>query len=108
MEQRLDQLNPYLQEIVPHQADLSSLQIIGHQAMRRKSQQKSDVEVHVREKSKEYETVITDNIQLTEDYKDNENAGDSFNYIPDIADSTIMGKNYSNGIHKFNRLFCFS
>lgn len=92
----MNQLNPYMQEIVPHKADLSSLQIIGQNATRRKSQQKSDIEIRIFEKNsdrdKAYEEEITDNIQLNDDDKENDNYGDSFNDIPDIADAPIMGK----------------
>ncbi|CAF4652346.1 unnamed protein product, partial [Rotaria sp. Silwood2] len=95
LEKRLNQLNPYMKEIVPHKADLSSLEIIGYDATRRKSQQKNNIEIHVceknNEKDKEYETEITDNIQINDNDKENENMGDTFNDIPDIADAPIMG-----------------
>jgi hypothetical protein len=82
-----------MEEIVPHKADLSSLQVIGHGTSRRKSQQKNDVEVHVHEKDKEYETEVTDNIQIDyDDDKENENIGDSLDDLPDIVDAPIMGK----------------
>ncbi len=91
MEKRLKQLNPYMEEIVPHKADLSSLQVIGHGASRRKSQQKNDIEIHVcgkiHEKDREYETEITDNIQIDDDEKENE-----LDDLPDIVDAPIMGK----------------
>jgi len=81
-----------MEEIVPHKADLSSLQIIGHGTSRRKSQQKTDIEIHVcgktDEKDKEYETAITDNIQMDDD-DDKENELDD---LPDIVDAPIMGK----------------
>jgi hypothetical protein len=80
-----------MEEIVPHKADLSSLQIIGHGTSRRKSQQKTDIEIHVcgktDEKDKEYETAITDNIQMDDDDKENE-----LDDLPDIVDAPIMGK----------------
>ncbi|CAF4672276.1 unnamed protein product [Rotaria socialis] len=95
LEQRVNQLNPYMQEIVPHKADLSSLQIIGHNTLSRKSQQKIDIEIHVFEKAnerdKQYEEEITDNIQLNDDDKENENFGDTFNDMPDIINAPIMG-----------------
>ncbi|CAF3908587.1 unnamed protein product [Rotaria magnacalcarata] len=95
LEQRVNQLNPYMQEIVPHKADLSSLQIIGQNTSRLKSQQKIDIEIHVFEKAnerdKQYEEEITDNIQLNDDDKENENFGDTFNDMPDIIDAPIMG-----------------
>ncbi len=91
MEKRLKQLDPYMEEIVPHKADLSSLQIIGHGQSRRKSQQKSDIEVHVcgktDDKEKEYEAEITDNIQIDDDDKENE-----LEDFPDIVDAPMMGK----------------
>ncbi|CAF3553927.1 unnamed protein product [Rotaria sp. Silwood1] len=97
LEKRLNQLNPYMKEIVPHKADLSSLEIIGYNTTRRKSQQKNNIEIHLcekindKDKDKEYETEITDNIQLNDDDKENENIGDTFNDIPDIVDAPIMG-----------------
>ncbi|CAF1082594.1 unnamed protein product [Rotaria sordida] len=98
LEKRLNQLNPYMEEIVPYKADLSSLQIIGYNSTRRKSQQKNNIEVHlcekINEKDKEYEIEPTDNIQTNDnddDDKENENIGDTFNDIPDIVDATIMG-----------------
>ena len=91
MEKRLKQLNPYMEEMVPHKADLSSLQIIGQSQSRRKSQQKNDIEVHVHGKShqteKEYEAEVTDNIQMDDDDKEND-----LDDLPDIIDAPIMGK----------------
>ena len=87
----MNQLNPYMEELVPHKADLSSLQIIGQGQSRRKSQQKSDIEIHVcgkaNDNDKEYEAEITDNIQIDDDDKENE-----LEDLPDIADAPIMGK----------------
>jgi hypothetical protein len=76
-----------MEEIVPHKADLSNLQILGQGASRRKSQQKNDIEVHIHEKDKEYEEEITDNIQIEDDDKENE-----LDDLPDIVDAPIMGK----------------
>jgi hypothetical protein len=80
-----------MEELVPHKADLSSLQIIGQGQSRRKSQQKSDIEVHIcgktNDNEKEYEAEITDNIQIDDDDKENE-----LEDLPDIADAPIMGK----------------
>ena len=85
-----------MKEIVPHKADLSSLQIIGYGESRRKSQQKSDVEIYVcgklNENDREDETEITDNIQIDDDNKENEHHGDSLDDLPDVIDSPIMGK----------------
>lgn len=79
-----------MEEIVPHKADISSLQIIGQGTSRRKSQQKNDVEIHVcgksNDKEREYETEITDNIQIDDDDKENE-----LEDLPDIVDAPIMG-----------------
>jgi hypothetical protein len=96
LEKRLKQLNPYMNEIVSHKADLSSLEVIGYGASRRKSQQKNNVEIHfcgkTNEKDKQYEEEITDNIQIDDYDKENENTGDSLNDIPDIVDLPLMGK----------------
>lgn len=90
LEKRLKQLNPYMQEAVPHKADLATLQVIGQGQSRRKSQQKNDVEVHVHEKAhdidQEYEAQVTDNIQIDDDDKENE-----LDDLPDIVDAPIMG-----------------
>lgn len=86
----MKQLNPYMEEMVPHKADLSSLQVIGQGQSRRKSQQKTDIEVHVHEKAREneqdYEAEVTDNIQMDDDEKENE-----LDDLPDIVDAPIMG-----------------
>jgi hypothetical protein len=84
-----------MEEIVPHKADVSLLEVIGHGASRRKSQQKNDIEIYVcgktNEKNKDYEEEITDNIQIDDVDKENE-----LEDLPDIVDAPIMGK--------FNRL----
>jgi len=94
LEQRLKQLNPYIQEIVPHKSDLSSLEVIGYNPTRRRSQQKNDIEVYVYGKTnEESDEEITDNIQTDDDdNKENETMGDSLNNIPDVSDLPIMGK----------------
>jgi len=94
LEQRLKQLNPYIQEIVPHKSDLSSLEVIGYNPTRLRSQQKNDIEVHVYGKTnEESDEEITDNIQTDDDdNKENETMGDSLNNIPDVGDLPIMGK----------------
>lgn len=78
-----------MEEIVPHKADLSSLQIIGQNHFRRKSQQKTDVEIYVCGKTndKEYEVEITDNIQIDDD----DNKENELDDLPDIVDAPIMG-----------------
>ena len=80
-----------MEELVPHKADLSTLQVIGQSQSRRKSQQKNDIEVHVHEKShdndQDYEAQITDNIQFDDDDKENE-----LDDLPDVIDAPIMGR----------------
>ncbi|CAF0839298.1 unnamed protein product [Adineta steineri] len=95
LEKRLNQLDPYMKEIVPHKADLSSLEVVGHNSLRRRSQQKNDIEVHVYGKSSEqdqdYETEIIDNIQTDDDTDINEKSGDTLDSRPDVGDLPIMG-----------------
>lgn len=100
LDRRLQQLNPLMEEILPHKPDLSSLEILGYNTLRRKSQQKNDVEVLIHSKTndqeQEDETEINDNIQIDDDNndKENENYGDALSDIPDVVDMPIMGKSY--------------
>ena len=78
-----------MKELVPHQADLSDLEIIGQTvSTRRKSQQKSDIEVHIFGKTPDGE--VTDNVQM-EDDDENDFTKDSLNNRPDIVDPSLMG-----------------
>lgn len=88
-----------MRELLPHKADLATLEVIGHAASRRKSQQKNDVGVHIHGKGHEHEmeyaTEITDNVQMEDDDdngKEDENMGGSLDNRPDIVDPSLMGK----------------
>ncbi|CAF1052169.1 unnamed protein product [Adineta ricciae] len=93
LDRRFKQLNPLMEEILPHKPDLASLEVIGYNTSRRRNQQKSDVEVHIHSKTNEEEDEMktTDNIQIDDDDKENENYSEALNDIPDVVDMPIMG-----------------
>lgn len=99
LDQRLQQLNPLMQEILPHRPDLSLLEVVGHNATRRKSQSKADVEVLVHGKAPEQDlegqTEITDQIQTEDGNKENGVMGDALDTIPDVVDLPMMGEIHS-------------
>lgn len=88
--QRLKQLNPYMKELVPHDADISSLEIVGRNITnRRKSQQKNDVAVHLVGKNSDGE--ITDNVPMDDQDEDDPTEMDSYRHRPDIVEPSLMG-----------------
>ena len=79
---RLQQLNPYMDELVPHRADLSNLEVIGTGPSKRRSQQGSRIEVRICGKPDE-------GIDMNDD--DQRSNEDMLNNRPDVIHASMMG-----------------
>ena len=86
----MKQLNPYMKELVPHDAEIASLEVIGRSLGNRgKTQRQSDVEIHFVGKNPDGE--ITDNVQIDDEDENDPTAMDSFRDRPDVAEPSLMG-----------------
>ena len=78
---RLQQLNPYMDELVPHRVDISNLEVIGTGPSKRRSQQGSRIEVRVCGKPNEVDD--DDDGQTSNE--------DMLNNRPDVIHASMMG-----------------
>ena len=83
-----------MKEVLPHKADVSSLEVRGHGMKRPATEQKNNIEFHIFGKNHPME--ITDNVQLEEDpdYQEKDEFGqpDLLEDQPDIIETPLMGQ----------------